>query len=324
MTAFIKKRSTFATITSGYVSEWDIPLASASDDSGTVLLVGCNGRGNEGDFLILDSRVWLIDTVEVKDGITSLKVVDPINIFDRTTVYSAPRLPPKIEAFIASRIRSDYVEISDSFYSKPFISVTSENKTAWLEPETDDNNLYCLKDYLDTVRRLYNICLEFTVDGDTLRIHISAKTRGAAHIVFTDGHAQLLSESYSRKAVSKITTIKEGVSQDWYLSDTGQISTTPPENRPNGDWKVIVLKEKDEVLDKVTAEFAKNKFSHKIEFMSDRAYSLFDDVLIRLPDTLVTSQIAYVGKSSKDNRYHYKSGELAVTLTERIKGVVKK
>lgn len=323
MTAFIKHRSTFATIASGYVSEWDVPLASASDDSGTILLVGCNGRGNEGDFLILDSRVWLIDTVDVQDGQTTLKVVSPINIFDRTTIYSASLARTTIEAFIVARINADYVTVSDTFYRKPFILASSENKTPWLAPEIDDNNLYCLKSYIETVQRLYNICLDFCVNGDTLCIHVVQKTKGSAQIVFTDGHAQLLTESYSRKAVSKITTIQSETTRQWYLSDSGEIYSSPPQNRPKGEWKVMVLKEKDDPLEKVSAEFAKNKFSHKIEFKSDREYALFDDVLIRLADTLVSSQIAYVGKSSKDNRYHYKSGELAVTLTERIKGVVR-
>lgn len=34
----------------------------------------------------------------------------------------------------------------------------------------------------------------------------------------------------------------------------------------------------------------------------------------------MSSYISYIGISSGDNRFHYKSGELATTLTERLKG----
>jgi len=34
----------------------------------------------------------------------------------------------------------------------------------------------------------------------------------------------------------------------------------------------------------------------------------------------MSSYISYIGISSDDNRFYYKSGELATTLTERLKG----
>ena len=34
----------------------------------------------------------------------------------------------------------------------------------------------------------------------------------------------------------------------------------------------------------------------------------------------MSSYVSYIGISSSDNRYYYKSGELATTLTERLKG----
>ena len=34
----------------------------------------------------------------------------------------------------------------------------------------------------------------------------------------------------------------------------------------------------------------------------------------------MTYYVSYIGISSSDNRFYYKSGELATTLTERLKG----
>jgi len=42
--------------------------------------------------------------------------------------------------------------------------------------------------------------------------------------------------------------------------------------------------------------------------------------VLRLDGGLMSSYVSYIGISSADHRYYYKSGELATTLTERLKG----
>ena len=53
---------------------------------------------------------------------------------------------------------------------------------------------------------------------------------------------------------------------------------------------------------------------------STKVYELYDTVVLRLDGGLMSSYVSYIGYSSGDNRYYYKSGELATTLTERLKG----
>ena len=38
---------------------------------------------------------------------------------------------------------------------------------------------------------------------------------------------------------------------------------------------------------------------------------------------ILRSYISYIRKSSEDSRYYYKSGELATTATEKLRGVIK-
>ena len=69
MVAFIKRRKDFKTVASSEVVSYDVPLASIADDVGTILLYDTAvTRGNEGDFLIMDGHIWLIDQVTPMKG----------------------------------------------------------------------------------------------------------------------------------------------------------------------------------------------------------------------------------------------------------------
>ena len=64
MVAFIKRRKDFRTYAAAEVVSWDAPLASIEDDVGTIVLYGTDvTRGSEGDFLIMDRHIWLIEQV---------------------------------------------------------------------------------------------------------------------------------------------------------------------------------------------------------------------------------------------------------------------
>ena len=64
MVAFIKRRKDFKTYTSAEVVSYDVPLASIEDDVGTIILYNSTvTRGSEGDFLIMDGHIWVIDQV---------------------------------------------------------------------------------------------------------------------------------------------------------------------------------------------------------------------------------------------------------------------
>lgn len=323
MDAFIKSRANFHTVSSASVVSWDTPLASIDNDSGTVVLVGSQAaRGAEGDFLVMDGHVWLIEEIAFDNGLASVKVCPVARLFDRSLVYSAPASGTTVEDWIRTQIESQYKNCSDFAYAIPYLTVTVSGSTAWAAPDVDDNGLYVLEDYLQTVHNLYGIRLTASVDGNRLLLSITKQARSNHRIVFTDGQTQLITETYSRKSVAKITTIQAGVITDWYLSADGAISNSPPAQRAEGLWKVLTLKERDVPAEKVAAKFGKNSRSHKIEFMSARLYSLYDNVQLRLGDTVVESYISYVGVQSGDKRRHYKTGELKTTLTQVLKGVI--
>ena len=116
------------------------------------------------------------------------------------------------------------------------------------------------------------------------------------------------------------TTYQFGEGHTFYLSADGDVTREEPVFRAEGKWEVLALEETEDLEEKVQDIFSQNSNSHKIEWRSTKPYELYDTVVLRLDGGLMASYVSYIGVSSADHRYYYKSGELATTLTERLKG----
>lgn len=318
MLAYIKSRTDFKTVMSAEAISWDAPLCSIEDDVGTIILCGTDvTHGNEGNFLIMDGHIWLIDQVSPEEQQTTVAVADVRCAFDRPLPYS--EAGTQIGAWLADQLDSHYKSVSDTAYQMPYLQIVNTDVTEFLPPTVTDG-LYNLKTYMRKVNRLRDVQTVFSISRDTLTVRISRRTRPSHNIVFNDGHSQLISSAYSRSSIAKVTAYENGVGTDYYLSADGSISTAVPLNRADGAWEVVALNDGEDMDERVQDVFSQNSCSHKIEWRSDVTYDLYDTTSIRLDGGRLSSYVSYVGISSADNRFLYKSGELATTLTERLKG----
>lgn len=318
MVAFIKRRKDFKTYASAEVVSWDAPLASIEDDVGNIILYGTTvTRGSEGDFLIMDRHIWLIEQVAPDQQQTTVTVCDVACAFDRLLPFVEEG--QRIGGFIAQQLTEHYKEVSDSAYRMPYLKITNLDNTDYLGP-TVTNGLFNLKTYMRKVNRLRDVQVKFSVDQNNLIVLIEPRQRPYHNIIFEDGTSQLISRSYSRSSIAKVTAYQQGVGYTYYLDAEGTVRNTEPARRAEGKWEVLALEEYEVVEDRVQDIFSQNSNSHKIEWRSDKQYELYDTVVLRLDGGLMTSYVSYIGISSSDNRFYYKSGELATTLTERLKG----
>ena len=318
MVAFIKRRKDFKTYASADVVSYDVPLASIEDDVGTIVLYDTTvTRGSEGDFLIMDGRIWLIDQVTPDKMQTTVSVTDVAAAFDRLLPFLEEG--DSIGAFLADQLRDHYRDISDAAYRMPYLEITNLDNTEYLGPTVTDG-LFNLRTYMRKVNRLRNVQVLFSVSQNKLNILIQPRQRPSHNIVFEDGTSQLISRSYSRSSVTKVTAYQYGVGHTFYLSADGDVCTEEPLFRAEGKWEVLALEETEDLQEKVQDIFSQNSNSHKIEWRSTRPYELYDTVVLRLDGGVMSSYVSYIGISSADGRYYYKSGELATTLTERLKG----
>ena len=195
-----------------------------------------------------------------------------------------------------------------------------------------------LSDYIRLVRRTHRVAVTFVPTESGILCSIRTEPEVYRQITFDDGRSQIHNVSYSRSGQSKLTVLHDvdtGEKDDagekiivrerstWYLAEDGSISDTPPARRAHGSWGTLVVSGSNDVETKVMEAFAKNKSTHKIEFFSELDLPVGADCLFRVYGENLRSQISYKCRQHGDSRWFYRSGELAVTATEKLKGVRK-
>lgn len=335
MLVYIKRRQGFELAMAEHTESYSLPIASATGETGTAVLAGYDNQDHTGDWLYIGGQVVLISQASPKDGKLSISTGDAAGFFDRQLIWP-DAAPATYGEFIRQAIETEFINCPDEAYKVPYISVANTDATPMPAMELTDTKLYKLSDIMSQARKA-GVIIEFAISSrtrasDTLSISISTAQGGSRSIVFSDGHSQLATETYSSDSVAKVTVLQEAEqedkeaepvysSTDWYLSTAGEISPTPPAQRAAGRWEYTTAKADEEPETKAAEIFAANLASHKIEFYSDKRLGLLDTVLLRLNGAVFKTQIASVVISSGDDRYLYKCGELAVTLPEKVRGI---
>lgn len=298
MIAFVKRKKDFKTVVCAEAIAWDVPLASIENDVGSITLFGTAvTRGHEGDFLIMGGHIWLIDQVSPEEQQTTVSVIDIRYAFDRLLPYTEAQ--NSIGGWIANQLEVHYKFVSDEAYAMPYLLVTNTDVTEYLGPNIEDG-LYSLKSYMRKVNRLRDIQVQFSVSQDNLLVQIYKRTRPTHNILFDDGKAQLVSRVYSRSSVAKVTAYQNGAGTDYYLSSNGKISKERPLFRADGIWKVISLDPETDMDESVKDLFSQNSNSHKIEWLSQQVFDLYDTIYIRLDGGIMNSYVSYIGISSAE------------------------
>lgn len=339
MEAFVKSFSTYRTIKKATVISSALTLDSLEADTTTVTVVGTDiGRSNTGDWLIIDGAVYQISNVKPQTDRTLLTLVFPLDAFSRPLELEEQPDGQSIGGFIQNNLQTHWVECEDPVYTMPYLVVSNLDTTLYAAPELDNNGCFTLPDYCRLMRKSYRITVKFVDTGSTLVCIISKAPTAARRISFEDGRSQLQSVDYSSSGTAKLTVlcdvdtgekdangdaIMERQRSVWYLSEDGIASQTIPARRASGEWGTISVKKLEEVEKKVVETFAKNKANHKLEFWSSIDLAVHDDCTFLVYGEMLQSYISYKRKSSEDKRFYYKSGELATTATEKLRGVVK-
>ena len=337
MECFVKSFATYRTVKKATVITCALTLDSLEADTTTVTVVGTGiGRSNTGDWLIIDGSIYRISNVKPQGDRTLLTLVFPLEAFSRQLELEEQPEGQTIGGFIQKTLTDNWVNCTDSVFAMKYLEVSNLDNTAYAAPEPDNTGCFKLSAYCRLMRKSYRITVTFADSGDSLRCVISRSPKASRQISFEDGRSQLQSVDYSSSGTSKITVlcdvdtgekdengeaILERQRSTWYLSESGEVSQNIPARRASGEWQTISVKKLEDIQKKVIETFAKNKANHKLEFWSSIDLSVHDDCKFQVYGEQLQSYISYKRKSSEDKRFYYKSGELAVTATEKLRGV---
>lgn len=318
MVCYFKSIETFITIGQAQVTDFSVPIASANGNTGKITVVGELTQTYTRQWLILNGRLYYVTEVEPRNGMTEITVGDALTAFGRTLVYTEPSTNILGE-WIKELAETEYAELADTAYDMPYLTATNSDTTEFAHVAPKDN-LFTLESVMRNAQSR-GIDISFSFTRTALALTISPGDTTERVLVDGDGHTQLVSETYSKTAIAKVTVISTlGYPHDYYLDVAGNISTTVPLNRAEGEW-ITVKQGEENLLDTATAAFAQNVASHKIELYSDAELPLYSSVVVRLKDKAYKTTVTYVGAFSNDNRFLYRCGELATTLTEKIESI---
>ena len=331
MIVYVKDQHTYRTVGHAATISTSLVLDALDKETGAVTVVGTAfGRKNTGDWLIADGTVYLIVAVKPEADRTILTVASPLEAFSRPLEIPEGKLPQTCGRCIATTLHTGWIDCADPAYQMGYLVVSNSDTTDFIRPEVDSNGIWRLTDYCRLLRYTYNITVRFQDSMGKLLCHIQREAEARHQVAFEDGHSQLISVDYSRKATAKITVLQElpdsgdppKVSRSvWYLAEDGTISTQVPARRAEGVWDMLRLRATDDQEARVRQAFAKNRSSHKLEFWSDRDLAVGDRCGFFVYGEVLESYISCKKVGSEDRRFLYRSGELAVTATEKLRGV---
>lgn len=345
MIAYIKSIKDFKTVFAAQVVDYDLPIATAGDDTGTIQLKADVAPGNEGNWLLFDGQAWIIQQIRVDNGISSLTLAAPITAFDRALPYKAPAA--STEQFIVSMLTTHFKNIVESAsaytekYKMKYLQIgTPETTTAFSAPSVDDSMLFTLPAYVQAVGEtrykedgtvdVAGVVVDFSYSNTNLIINIHSSTPANHKIIFDTSVHQLKDRSHDQYTVSKITFYNSngGYQGEWYLTQNGRTAELPGVGDPQlpGKWIAQTIPDESKPMqEQAAAIFAANKNSHKIEFYSREKLNLHDTVTMRLgaaaSAAVETYKITCVRVASADNRYLYVCGDMAVTLTDKVRQI---
>lgn len=337
MECFVKQFSTYRTVKKATVITSALTVDSLDADTTTVTVVGTNiGRSNTGDWLIIGGYIYRISNVKPQGDRTLLTLAFPLEAFNRPLELGSQPEGQSVGGFILQTMTTHWINCEDPVYAMPYLVVTNLDTTAYASPEVDSTGCFKLSDYCRLMRKSYRVTVKFVDSGSSLTCVISKAPTANRKISFDDGRSQLQSVDYSSSGTAKLTVfcdvdtgqkdengdaILERSRSTWYLSESGEATQTIPARRASGEWKTISVKKPEDIPVKVVETFAKNKANHKLEFWSTIDLAVHDNCTFMVYGEPLESYISYKRKSSEDTRFYYKSGELAVTATEKLKGV---
>lgn len=339
MEVFVKSFATYRTIKKATVISYSVVPDALEMETSTVTVKGTGiNRSDTGNWLIFDGSVYQISNVKPESDRTLLSLVSPLDAFSRPLELTAQPMGQTVGGFVTQQLQDQWITADDPVYAMPYLTVSNSDTTAFVAPDLDNGGCFKLPDYCRLMRKSYRTTVRFYDAGKTLQCNISKQPAASRQVSFEDGHSKLQSVDYSSSGTAKLTVLHDIETGEkdadgnkiytrertiWYLSESGEVSQLIPARRASGKWETLHIQGDKNVEAKVVETFAKNKANHKLEFWSDRDLDVQTDCTFMVYGDLLHSYISYKRKSSENKRFYYKSGELATTATEKLRGAMK-
>lgn len=230
-----------------------------------------------------------------------------------------------VEGFIANRIEAEFKNNPDTQYAMPWLSVAAESATVSSMTVDNENNIYTLTSFMAKAQRLHNIKVRFEPHNLTLGVRVYRDSADYRLIDLSRPDIKTEEETYSYDTVARVDVYcqETAATTAYYLLADGTVTTTPGSTqRATGQYEAMAVDTADKVDEAARDVFAKNSYSHLIEFSRLGGLvglGLYDRVSLRTKTgRILTSYVSGINVSSKTRAVVYKTGELRTSLRSRI------
>lgn len=338
MKCYIKDRWTFVTSGIYDVSAYDLFLQSIFDDKSKITIV-TDDNITEGDIVYCDNG-WLgiINAVKRDKNNTELTCEDILNLFNDDFSGLAEYLPQQ-EGTITNFIAVNYSGLYADNYPKYAYLYLPWPTTATPASEAQ-YAIYAEKGLVNGRKLIYGLLRTFNIftecsylhktTGDVLRVDVTHRDSVTRKIDFSNKDYTLIKETYSKNNIGAVNvcvwdestaTLTETL---WYVKTDGTVTTVRPADADmaHGVRKSVYVGATDDQETKVLDEISKVKYSHRIEFSTERELNFYDMLQLRINGRVLNSYISSVRVTSDSDRFFYTSGEMRTKLTDKIKELI--
>lgn len=325
MIAYVKSITTFDTLLVAEAIDWQAPTMSNDASEGSAVFADERVMGLEGNWLLLDGEIFYITEIspDTSSELITVKIGDAFSAFNRQ--HGGTSISQSTTGdFLYAIFYYNYKTQADAEYAMPYLNITNSDATPLIKPELESDKIYTASDYFRMCAKR-GIRIAFSATNTALNVDISTRDLTPQNIFMGNGENQLASQSFSANTVSKVTVYKNGAQSTYYLQADGSAGTTAPSPRIKGRWRTIINDSADTTaLDDARSVFYENTAVNKICFYSTRKLECNQPLRIRIKDKVYTLAVSLVQISSGDSRYYYEAGDMLVTLTSKVRALLKK
>lgn len=280
----------------------------------------------------LEAFFGIIQTVEGADETPSTQIGlrEPAEIFNRTLFTADFTLQGVgVEDQIKQIILNEYVNIADPFLRMPYLEPIVHTHTPVNRAITDETVSFL--GYLGTALQLDGVRLRWEVKPNKIIVHIEHVSSTPILVDATTTDVTSYNDIYETDvlATHRVRS-RDGANKTFYLrSDQTITENVNDPLRVQGRLGVSIVDTQDKMQQSAIDAFAKNKFAHRIEMRAKLNSRIIDvgglraGVLAKVKTRaggVQNSRVTGVGRTWDTSTAWLRMGDLAATLTEKLRG----
>jgi microcystin-dependent protein len=316
---------------------YNINLDEETNGKSTFILPALN-FAKKGYYAVLNGLyqqfIFKIDDVfaNKNEKTTSVTMIDISNIFDRKVIAKNldTMTSSSLEDFIGNTILENFVNSDDIILNLNYIDLYIHSHTLVSEPTNEENGLYNFHTFLINCRQNKNIYCDFKFENGRMRIDIKNKVENMVLIDTTVKEVTNYNKIYEVDPITKVQVYirEDGTEYNLYLR-TDRTTTTDKDdiNRAKGRTETISVETLDKANEEALNIIRGNTYKHLVEFQISKKSKLVDVTQLKIgrltkiktDDDVYDSYISAISINDNDNFISYKSGNLRISLLDKLK-----